>query len=232
MKKLFLVLLIITICGSFAARGTSRVAQRVPSNPNPLILEGQVKTLEKSRDDSRSISFKVTLLLTFKNVGAEPIVMYRHNLWLGGVRLSRTIEDAGTYNFIYRSSAWPANWGRKSGNKLRTTLNQPTPPPDRFLVLQPGQSWQQETDTMLELGKKEGPETQGLTWDEIRSSSPVWLFVTFEMWPVNAEPNLDRDNPRFGLMLRKRWKSFGELWLHNLTSQPIVLDFNSMKDAQ
>jgi hypothetical protein len=232
MKMLFSVLLILLASGSVSTITLGRTVQRLLYNPRPLILEGHVKKLEKDSEDSHFFTLKATLILTFKNVGSKPLIIYRNDLWLGGIRLSRTIEDAGAYKFIYDSSAWPSNWGRESQYKLRKVLDQPRPPADVTLILQPGELWQYETVTHLGIDKKEGPSAHGLTWDEIKISPRVWLFVTFEMWPVNAEPRLDPDNPAFGLMLRDRWKGSGELWLDYLTSQPIAFDLNDLQETR
>jgi hypothetical protein len=210
--------------------GVTNAAQRTLYNSGPLNLEGRVKRLEIGSEDSRSISFKATLLLTFKNMGTKPIIIYRHDLWLGGIFLSRSIDEARAYRFILDSSAWPSVRGRDSRDKLRKALDQQDPPANLTLTLQPGESWQYEKVAHFGIDKKEGPEAQGLPWNKIRSLSPVWLFVMFEMWPVNAEPEVDPDNPRFGLMLRKRWKTSGELWLDYLTSQPIRVDWNTIQN--
>lgn len=231
MHKFLTVLLILINSGSITQIGFAKVHQRSLYKSGSLVLEGQVKSLEKDSEDSHFFNVKATLLLTFKNVGRKPVILYRHNLWLGGIRLSRTVEDARAYKFIHDSSAWPSNWGSQSQLKLRKALDQPSPPADLTLILQPGESWQYETDTSLSIDKKEGPTAHGRTWEEIRSASPIWLLVTFEMWPINAEPKLNPDNPEFGLALRKRWESSGELWLDYLTSQPIALDFNELKTA-
>ena len=232
MKRLFSVILILISYTSISPMGFAKKTQRSPDKSGPLILAGLVKKLEKLSEDSRSIGLKASLLLTFKNTGTKPIIIYRDNLWLGGVWLSRTMENARAHKSIYDGSAWPSNWGRQSQTKLRKALDQPTPPPNFTLILQPGELWQYESAAYLDIYKKEGPETRGRPWDEIRSLSPVWLFVMFEMWPVNAEPKLDPDNPEFGLTLRKRWENSGELWLDYLTSQPIAIDFNELKKTE
>jgi hypothetical protein len=232
MKMLFSVLLILLTSGNVSTIAFGRTVQRLLYNSGPLILEGHVKKLEKDSEDSHFFTLKATLILTFKNVGTKPLIIYRNDLWLGGIHLSRTIEDARAYKFIYDSAMWPSNWGRESQYKLRKVLDQPRPPADVTLILQPGELWQYETVTHLGIDKKESPAAHGHTWDEIRNSSPVWLFVLFEMWPVNAEPRLDPDNPEFGLMLRDRWKDSGELWLDYLTSQPIAFDFKELRQTQ
>jgi hypothetical protein len=230
MKKSVLVILFLVTSGGISYHRPAHAVQRTLYNPGPLILEGKVKRLENDSEGSRSIGLKATLLLTFKNIGTKPIIMYRHDLWLGGVFLSRSVEEARAYRFILDSSAWPSVWGRDSREKLHRALDQQDPPADLTLTLQPGESWQYEKVTHFGIDKKESPEAQGLPWNEIRSLSPVWLFVMFEMWPVNAEPRVDPDNPRFGLMLRKRWKTSGELWLDYLTSQPIRLDLKAIQN--
>lgn len=228
MIKLISTLLIIVIVGSNWLITPAIAVQRDRVfGTGPLILEGQVTKLEKDGEDSDSIGFRASILLTFKNVGTKPVIIYRHNLWLGAISLSRTIDDAHANRFLLDKSAWPSIWGRNSRSNLYKALDQPSPPTDFTLVISPGQSWEYQTVATINIDQKDVPDGRSYTWDEIRNSSPVWLQVTLEMWPVNAEPKVDPDNPEFGMTLRRRWKRSGELWLNSLTSEPMLLDFST-----
>ena len=63
-------------------------------------------------------------------------------------------------------------------------------------------------------------------------STPLWLRVSFEMWPFNTE----YFKPNLAVKLQKRWREFGYLWigekngrmhLARLVSEPIELDWNA-----
>jgi hypothetical protein len=105
-------------------------------------------------------------------------------------------------------------------------------------VIAPGESW--SWNTTIQLGFAEENTCGGsigveIGWREIKNlSAPVWLRVSYEMWPFNVE-NFKRD---LGGRLRKRWKSHGMLyleeklgrfWSAHLTSEPVELDFQQVE---
>jgi hypothetical protein len=192
-----------------------------------LSLTGHVISVEKISEDASSVGFKVGLRLTFRNIGSNPIIIYRDSIWLGAALIARSSDDASAAKYLHRSSAWPSVWGKSSRVKLRQKLDQPIPPQDITKILKPGESYEYETGTHLGFEKKERYDGTSKAWDEIKLASPVWIQVTLEMWPINAEPKVNPENPEFGKELRERWKDSGELWLDYLTSQPMKLDLVS-----
>lgn len=217
-------LMVLLICSTWlTAPGVMTQRKRVWGG-DKLRLYGFVDRLERD-DDPQSIGITGNLQLTFKNVGNKTLIIYTHDLWLGAVSLARTVEEARANTLLLDRSAWPSVWSQQSRKRLFNDLNKDFPPHELTRVLQPGESWSYRTAVNLAIDKTRHPGTTGRTWDEIKNSSPVWLQVMVEMWPVNVEPTLDPDNPAFGLMLRERWKTTGELWLDYLTSEPIAIDF-------
>lgn len=89
--------------------------------------------------------------------------------------------------------------------------------------------------TVAEENTCDGAVGVAIGWREIkRLSAPLWLRVSYEMWPFNVE-NFKSD---FGGQLRERWKKHGTLylqekqdryWFAHLTSEPIELDFQSVE---
>jgi len=217
------------LCG-FLLNSLPAYGQRNPVlGIKPLSLDGRVLKLEKLMEDASLIGFEAKLLLTFKNVGDKPIIIYNHKLWLGAVSLSCTVDDVYSYKFLLNDSAWPSVRGKKDRIELYNSLDQPTPPSNLTLILRPGLSWEYETVAILSIYKNGRPDGSGKSWDEIKKNSPLWLQVTLEMWPVNAEPKMNPNSPEFGLELRNRWKNFGNLWLDYLLSQPIKIDFGNLR---
>lgn len=223
------LLVLAVLCCQLQVVAARPAERRTVVGSFPLSLEGRVTKLEKVSEDAGSIGIGVHLALTFKNVGSRPIVIYRRDLWLGAISLSLTAEDAYAQKFLLDEAAWPSIWDEASRRKLYKALDQPSPPADLTLVIHPGQSWEYETDTVIGIAQKRRPGGRSLSWGEIRSHSTVWLQVTLEMWPVNAEPKVDPDRPVFGMRLRERWKSSAELWLDYLTSQPIRLELSDLQ---
>lgn len=72
-------------------------------------------------------------------------------------------------------------------------------------------------------------------WNSIRNlTAPLWMRVSFELWPFNVE----NFKPGLGGRLRKRWASYGDLyleekshrfWFGNITSEPVELDMRDVK---
>ena len=86
--------------------------------------------------------------------------------------------------------------------------------------------WNYDTVAGISFNKKESYDGTKKARSEIKNYNPLWLQVTLEMWPVNAEPHLDTRNPEWGKELRERWKNEGKLWLDYLKSEPINLNLN------
>ena len=72
-------------------------------------------------------------------------------------------------------------------------------------------------------------------WKAIKKlASPVWMRVSYEMWPFNVE----RVKKELGGTLRERWKGHGILyldekysshWTAHVTSEPIELDLQQVE---
>ena len=71
MTKSSLLLLILLAFGG-ARLGFAGVLQRITFDRGTLILEGQVKRVEKDSEDSHFFTIKATLTLSFRNVGTKP----------------------------------------------------------------------------------------------------------------------------------------------------------------
>lgn len=223
-KAIFLLPLL--LMAVMASPLTMAIKQRSIEN-NPLKFTGRVLGVEKISEDAGSIGFKVRLHLTFGNVGRDPIIIYRYNLWVGATLIAQSLDDALAAKYLHRSSAWPSVWGKASRAALRQKLNQPIPPEDITQIVKPSESYEYDTIAYLGFDKKQKYDGTGKAWAEIKQASPVWLQVTLEMWPVNAELKVNRENPEFGKELRRRWKNAGYLWLDYLTSEPMKLDIVS-----
>jgi hypothetical protein len=75
-------------------------------------------------------------------------------------------------------------------------------------------------------------------WEDIkRRTAPLWLRVSYEMWPINVE----NFKPNLGGILKKRWQSHGLLYLDEktrsywsaiLTSEPIEFPLHQIDLAQ
>lgn len=222
-RCLFIVLLLANHVNPLGAR----VGQRGVAPRPPLKLSGEVLTVEKISEDAANVGFKVQLRLTISNGGNEAIIIYRDKPWVGAVEIAGSLSEASSNKYLHRASAWPNAWGISSRQALHKKLDKPKPPADITLVLHPGESWKYEAAAYIGFEKKDSYDGKRKAWSEIKRHNPLWLQVTIEMWPVNAEPGLTMRNPKWGKELRKRWKAEGNLWLDYLTSEPIKLELPS-----
>src|SRR5947209_10047702 len=200
----------------------------------PLSLRGTVESVQVIKDTSSSAYIAIKLKMELINTGSRPVIFLKRAPIFPGARLAKSPEDLGTNNILASEYGGPSNDISPEWTTLRSSLDQPSPPPDETLILMPGESWPLEapvgfpvpinshkTDTFFR-------ETESLP--VIQELSPVWLRVVCEVWPFNVElPALgpEREKLKFGHKLQKRWNDEGLLWLDTIYSEPIMLDLRS-----
>ena len=212
-----------------------RTALKEP--PRDLILTGNALAARCKPGYPKYIDCDIDLRLDFSNQGKQPIIILQpygdYEFWHGASSLALTKADSEAYNDVYSSAAWPSSCFCEPYYMLARKLDQRTPPTDVTRVLAPGTNWNWKTTIRLSITEEntcEGYKGVEIGWNEIKKlSAPVWLTVSYEMWPLNLE------NFRRGLggRLRKRWKKYGTLYFEekhpHLTSEPIELNFQSIE---
>ncbi len=210
--------------------------------PKDLVLTGHVRATRCKPAEQKYISCKIDLSLEFINQGKQPIIILRpygqFEFFQGGSALALSKTDSEAYHYIYDRQAWPSIYRGEDYRQFAEALDQPAPAANLTRVLAPGQSWKWETTTSLTLNEENtrgGLRGTEIGWKEVKKrTAPVWLRVSFEMWPFNVE-NFKKD---LGGKLRKRWAKYGVLyleeksgpyWFAHLTSEPIELDFRSVE---
>jgi hypothetical protein len=217
-----------------------------PGTPQPeskdLRLTGKTNAKSCARSDARYIRCKIDLSLDFSNHGRQPIIILQphqeYEFWQGGASLALTKAESEAFHYVYLSSAWPSIYKTEAYRLLAERLDQPTPPANVTRVIAPGESWSLKTTIELRLAEENtcnGSTVVEIGWSAIKKlSAPVWLEVSYEMWPFNVE-NFKRN---LGGKLRERWKKYGVLyleekagkfWFAHLTSEPIELDFQHVE---
>jgi hypothetical protein len=207
-------------------------------SPEPLVLEGSVLAARCSnRVDAGHVECEADLRLRFSNAGSEPLIILQpfqeYKFWHGGTSLALTSADPTRADYVYTSSAWPSVYDTPEYRSLGEALDQRSPPAGLTRILSRGESWQWDTTVHLvftqdnNCGRGDGVE---IGWKEIQNlQAPLWLRVSYEIWPFNVE----NFKPDLGGRLRKRWKRHGTLyldeksrryWFARITSEPIELD--------
>lgn len=223
-----------------------RVTQ--PSGPQGrsgnLRLTGSVRKTSCSKDGDY-VGCKTELNLKFTNTGNSSLIILQpqgeYEFWHGGSSLALSEKESGTNSFVYDLSAWPSIYKFPMYQNLATGLDRGVPPPGITRVLLPSASW--SWDTSITLSFREGNSCNlhvgvEIGWEEIkRRNTPLWLRVSYEMWPFNVE----NFKPNLGGILQKRWRSHGLLYLDEkigrywqaiLTSEPIEISFNQIDLAR
>ena len=218
---------------------TYSVPRRVttPSGPPPssgnLRLTGSVGKISCSKDVN-FVRCKAELNLKFTNTGSTSLIILQpqgeYEFWHGGASLALSENESSTNSFVYDFSAWPSIYKFPSYQRLAARLDQSIPPTGITRVLPPSESWSWDTTILLSFQEGNSCDLHlgvEIGWEEIkRRTTPLWLRVSYEMWPFNIE----NFKPNLGGILQKRWRSHGLLYLDEkvgrywkaiLTSEPI-----------
>jgi len=230
------------VIGSGATYSVRNPAATPPRAGN-LRLTGSVRKISCSKD-ADYIGCNVELTLAFTNTGATSLIILQphgeYEFWHGGDSLALSEKESEAYSFVYSYGAWPSIDRSSAYQQLANLLDQTVPPTGLTRVLLPNASW--HWDTSFKLSFREGNTCNSrvgveIGWEEIkRRSAPLWLRVSYGMWPFNVE----NFKPDLGGILRKRWQSHGLLyvgekgdgyWQAILTSEPIEFPLHQVNLA-
>jgi len=235
------------VVGSGATYSVRRQIADPPAPPpraDNLRLTGSVRKTSCSKERNY-IQCKVELNLTFRNAGSTPVIMLQphgdYEFWYGAISLALSEQESRTNSFVYDFGAWPSVYKFPKYQNLANLLDQSAPPPGVTRVLPPSASWSWNTSITMNL--QEGNTCDQyvgveIGWEDIkRRTAPLWLRVSYEMWPINVE----NFKPNLGGILKKRWQSHGLLYLDEktrsywsaiLTSEPIEFPLHQIDLAQ
>ncbi len=204
-----------------------------------LVLRGKALKTWTDRSRANYVDLRIDLSLKFSNTGTAPIIMMRpwHDgeFWQGGSMLATTLQNAQSNAFVFDDAAWESISGDDAYRKLSRDLDQREPPPTLTRVLKPGESCDWQTTVTLRFEATTNHRYPRVpTWEEMKTQpSPLWLRVSFEMWPFNVE----YFKPNLAAQLQKRWRKIGWLWigykfgrmhLARLASEPIELNWHAV----
>lgn len=224
------------VVGSGATYSVRNKKPKPPASPtraDNLLLTGSVRGISCAKD-ANYIRCKVGLDLEFTNAGSTPLIILQphgeYEFWHGASSLALSEQESRANSFVYDSGAWPSIYKFPMYQTLANLLDQKIPPAGVTRVLRPSESWSWDTSIMLSLleanscSQHVGVE---IGWQEVkRRTVPLWLRVSYEMWPFNVE----NFKPNLGGILQKRWQSHGSLYLEEkagnywsaiVTSEPI-----------
>jgi hypothetical protein len=205
-------------------------------NADGLTLRGKVVNARQVRDLANYVDVKISLVLEFVNTGSQPIISMKpwldDRFWHGGTCLSKTIDDALANRCYFSDGMWLSISRSDEYRRLADQLDQSIPPPSLTRILKPGEAW--TTKSEINISFEDDARSYRVPWEEMKQlSSPLWMRLSFEMWPFNVETF----KPNLAAKLRKRWRPYGNIWigekidprmhLARLQSEPIELDWRS-----
>lgn len=191
-----------------------------PNEPKTLLLTGKALAIRCRRNETKYIRCEVDLSLDFSNRGNQPITILQphgeYEFWLGARLLALTKADSEANNYVYSSAGWPSFSDSEEHRLLIKALDQPTPPAELTRTIGPNESWTWTTTMQLAVAEENtcsGSVGVEIGWKQIKKlSAPVWLKVSYEMWPFF-----------------KNFKNAHRYWRDHLTSEPIELDFQAVE---
>jgi hypothetical protein len=200
------------------------------NNSSPIVLRAQIVNVEIKTSPESNVNVIATVMLDFRNAGSRPLILFlKEGAFPScvGTVLTRTSGPAVGDNLLLseyhglsidRSPEWKT---------LRVVLDQRAPPGKITRMIEPGEGWQMQARLYMYPPSK--PKFRGdrsaVTWGTLRKTSPLWIRVECETWPLNVER--DHRNMRFGRQLQKRWRKSGILQLDPITSEPVVLELKA-----
>lgn len=196
------------------------------SAPTDLQVKGTILSGEITEQESGDIKLTLNLSLDFTNSGKQPVLLIKRK---PGIVEEKIIADASAaaQKCLFKQETYPSIDRSKEWQFLKTSVDTPSPSSDAIKTLAPNETWTLVTSDWFYIAANGNDYDSNKSWDVIRATSPLWVQVTFETWPKNIEQGPERDERQFGIRLRNRWKSFGDLLLGSVTSEPIPLNISS-----
>ena len=230
--------------GSGATYSVHRQTTASSPDAGNLRLTGSVRKVSCSKDKNY-VQCKAELNLKFTNTGSMSSIILQpqgeYEFWHGGTFLALSEQESRTNSFVYHASGWPSIYKFPEYQILANLLDKSIPPTGITRVMRPGESWSWDTSITLNLQEWNSCNQHigvEIGWEEIkRRTTPLWLRVSYELWPFNVE----NFKPNLGGILQKRWKKHGLLYLDDkrgrywhatLTSEPIELRLDHVQLAR
>jgi hypothetical protein len=200
-----------------------RLGKTRSSSGSPLSISGDVKQVRiRKAQAAGQIDIDVLATLHFENRTSRPLLIFvgKDWPWQGGQTLAASRDDALSHRYLYSSGIWPS-LNKPAWEDTRSKLDQKSPPADLVQMIMPGAEWSFDKTVLLSIQVKGSFEKTSKPWDEIKKIDPLWLQLSFRLWPNSLEQ--DMFGHKFGSHLQERWKDQGQLVIDDFVSEPIPL---------
>ncbi len=196
-----------------------------------LTLRGTIQSI--NFDEDKSDDF-VILELRYElvNTGSTPIILWKTTPVFTGRKLAREQRFARE-DIIDTHRGGPSFDTSPEWTQMQKGLDKAYPPADLTHRLMPNDALPFTAKVTLVFPKT---PLRGLLYSpslkEMESIGTIWLKFYYQLWSRNLEPDMARRRQLdFGYMLQRRWRSYGKLWLDDVSSEPIRLDLKKARQA-
>jgi len=213
---------------------------------NSLKLSGTVSNIEIKDTDKLSdeVSLKISLKMSAVNRSSKNVIVLTGFKNCNNLRVSAiNRENFGDYNF-------PTSSFLPKAKEINEKLNKEIPPENFTETLLPNENWQFDYDFEYliprrlrrteELVKTENGEkltfiTSELTnspisLEDIKRNGRLNFTLQCSLEPVWLDENNKVAHDLFYFqILSDKWNKFGNFWTGDLVSEPILVDFGSLK---
>jgi hypothetical protein len=198
-----------------------------------VLLHGKLESVDIRRIGDSAVRLDVKLRFEIVNNGTKPVLFLAAKKPIfPGVFVSKSQTDLLAGETLIRDYYGLSANTSPEWEVLRASMNQSTPPSELLHVLMPNESWSLSDSVSIGMPTKLRensyyPRTEN--WEAIHALSVVWFRVLCEVWPLNLETSIHKDDLSFGKELQERWKERGLLWLDEILSEPIMLDLSNIQ---
>lgn len=192
-----------------------------------LTLRGSVRSFTVEEDGSNDY-VRLELRYELVNTGPTPVILLKRRPVFTGLTLART-QSFAPADVIDGYRGGPSVEASPAWAEMRRALDKAQPPPALTELLMPEATSTFDASVTIVCPKKPSPGPfYHPSLKELEAAGAVWLKVYYQVWSPDLEPDARRrEQLDFGRGLRSRWKSFGDLRLDDLQSEPILLNFST-----
>jgi len=194
------------------------------SNKPTLKLTGQIESCEVIDEGDRvKLSLKLNLSLT--NAGDNPVLLLSEKPTLIGRQINSSATSGQNEKNLFSLWTRPSIGVNDEWLKLSKDIDKASPPEAQIKRIEVGDAIKWEVTDWFYIKKDDKS-----SWKELTAANRLSLRLTYEMWSLNIEPRQSTlDDKKFGQELNERWKSYGYLWIDEITSEPIDIRLQTGK---
>ncbi len=208
--------------------------------PN-LQITGTVKEIALQEvypeTDSAFYITYIKLNLKLNNNGLTPIIFLQNTPLIKNATVFQTENEKEIFLSQTLNASSSFLMSLNDWEKLKRDLNKSIPPVKKTLIISAGNQIEFEGFIRLNIPRFKVEQLspfsiESQTLDFIKKHSPAQIKSTLETWStltlVINKKSQEEKKQKFAKKLRDKWKNIGYLWIEDIESEPITIDFNSV----